>query len=795
MVCKRWKLSSPWEAVVPETSNRFVKTLNERRVPQTAGLYIAVAWGGTEILVFLVDALFGEAIAADARRYLAIFLIAGFPAAMYLAWVRDLGHQARRMFAAGVLAVAIVGVLLWFIGPEEPPLGPDSIAVLPFDVCEERSSDKILAVGLTAAVHGRLAERPNLSVVGRPTMKSVLDTAPTLTTVASVLGVRYLLSGVLCREGRDPILQTELLDDHGKVIWRGEFRETTNEYNQVSQQLAELVDNGVAARFGDRTAGLMHRAVDRDALRQLQIGYGFLEQRERDKAIEAFEKALDIEPDYPSALYALSLAVWSHGSDESRKAKLEETAGILRKALERAKADVKLNPRDFEANKIAGFIIHGLAEDENEIAYMDYKELGKSGVLAKRQKARDGFVEAQRYLDAALSIRPDDSEVRSWVAHNLAFQAPSHRKMAMDVLADGLEMDPFNVQLAAELAQRRVEFGDVGAAMDLLDSFAVLPQGKRDLWWQQLEILNNLGRIDEKLAYHIELLQEAPADDGDPVFGHLAWNASHFVFLGLRQEAAELHEILSRTPFGEGSWFRQYFLHDAYDMAIGHGDETVERRLEEVVGLTNEQILEKWFLFAKGYARAFWEAGDRDRAVELMEALALYPQQTRWKEREMNLSFELAYMYDAVGNLDGMKSVLSKVIAYLEEEVAAGVRHPATLGMLAEAHAGFGNKDEALVMLDLAIDYGSVDPFFCCMDYFSEAQKDAFFSAEDRERWWKDFEGDASFELAKTRMRSNLDAKRANIRALLAAHDIEQLLVPWVEYYEKQRAETAASAK
>jgi TolB-like protein len=746
-----------------------------------------VAWGGTEILVFLAESLLGESVAADVRRYLAILLIAGFPAAMYLAWARDLGYRARRIFGASVLAVVIVGGLLWMIEPPVPPLGESSIAILPFDVCDERISDKTLALGLTAAVHGRLAERQGLSVVGRPTMKTVLDTSPSLTTVARLLGVNYLLSGILCRDGRDPVLQAELLDGHGKVIWRQEFRETVNDFNQVGEQLAELVDNGVAARFGDRSAGISRPAVDREALRQLQLGYGFLEQENPEKAREAFEKALEIEPEYPSALYALSLTVAGHFIEGSRKASLEETAGILRKALERARADVKFNPRDFEANKIAGFITHGLAEDENEIAYMDYQKLGEAGVLEKRKKARDGFLEAQRYLDAALAIRPDDSEVRAWVAHNLAFQSPADRREAMEVLKAGVEMDPFNVQLASSLAVRLVEFGDVNGAMDLLDSFSVLPQGKRGLWVGQLEILNNLGRIDEKLAYHIEHLKGEPGVMPGAEFGHLAWNASHFAIFGLHEEAAELYEVLSRTPFEEGGWFRQYFLHDLYSLQTGGGGEYGERELDEVAGLSNAEILERSFLKAAGYASLFFGTGEMERGIELMEALVFYPHQTVWKEREMNLSLSLAHMYDAVGNMDGKKKVLERVVAYLDEEVVAGVRHPGTLSLLAGAYAGLGDRDAALAALDLAIDYGFADTVFCCRDFLSEAQKEAFFTDEDN-NWWEDFEGDPDFELAMIRMRSMLDARRANIRALLQQNDIGELLVPWVEFYERALA-------
>jgi hypothetical protein len=130
---------------------RILEELTRRRLVQTAALYVAVAWGGTEILVFLIDALLGTAAGESARRYLAILLIAGFPAAMYLAWTRDLGLKARRLLSAAVVVVVIVGVLVVTLpvpSPEKPVLmAEDSIAVLPFEVCEERQADRMLAGG------------------------------------------------------------------------------------------------------------------------------------------------------------------------------------------------------------------------------------------------------------------------------------------------------------------------------------------------------------------------------------------------------------------------------------------------------------------------------------------------------------------------------------------------------------------------------------------------------------------------------------------------------------------------
>ena len=56
----------------------ILEELKHRGVIQTAALYIAIAWGGTEILTFLIEALWGEDWASAANKYFAILFIAGF---------------------------------------------------------------------------------------------------------------------------------------------------------------------------------------------------------------------------------------------------------------------------------------------------------------------------------------------------------------------------------------------------------------------------------------------------------------------------------------------------------------------------------------------------------------------------------------------------------------------------------------------------------------------------------------------------------------------------------------------
>jgi tetratricopeptide (TPR) repeat protein len=774
----------------------LVAELKRRRVPQTAALYVAVAWGGTEILVFLIESLFGESQAKEARRYLAVFLIAGFPAAMYLAWVRDLGLKARRLFVAGTLAAGLVGFLLWYVEPPAPPLGLNSIAVLPFKVCEGRQSDSNFAQGLWATVNSKLAARREVfSTMGRQSVQTVMETSPTLAKAGEMLGVNYILTGIVCREGRDPTIEAELTDNRGKIVWRQEFRETTNDYNQVEEQLADLVDNRVAAQFGDRTAGVKGHVVDQDALTHLRIGQGYLEQKDLERAEEEIRKALEIDPDYPEALYNLQIVVSNNWAANKRGENVRETRAILELALDSARAQARRDPGDFYANKIAGFVIHNFAEDEKEIAYMEYEQLGPEGVLARQKQALAGFEEAQLYFDRALALRPDDAEVCAWTAHNLAFLGAKERKEAMAILEQCHRRDPLHAELAKWLAVKRAQFGDVRGAMELLDSFGQLPQGKdNSLFFWQLEILNNLGQVDEQLAYEVETFQDGlqMGKKLDLALTHLARANGWFAYLGLRDEAAALHDAISRLP-GEEDWRKEHtmwrlFREDFYLHSIGRGLEVSLRKLEEVAGQSNEEILENWWVKAGQYASAFREAGDFERAVGLYKALALFMQQESWSERAMDLRMALANLYYQLSRRDDMFPVVDFVVDYFEKEVAAGVRHPHVLAQLAYAYGLKGEDEAFLKTLDLAVDYGHWEMGICCQDYWSEEQSRAF--ARDIPDWLDAFEGNPDYEIIKTRMRSIVDAQRANIRALLAANDMEQLfassVLPYYAELEQQ---------
>ena len=73
--------------------------------------------------------------------------------------------------------------------PSGPPPTENSLAVLSFEVCEDRVGDRMLAGGLTGAVFARLAQRDRLKLVARRSVETVAASTSSLAAIADLLGV------------------------------------------------------------------------------------------------------------------------------------------------------------------------------------------------------------------------------------------------------------------------------------------------------------------------------------------------------------------------------------------------------------------------------------------------------------------------------------------------------------------------------------------------------------------------------------------------------------------------------
>lgn len=289
--------------------------LNRRGVVRAAAMYVAIAFGGTEILVFLIEALQGEQAAGPARRFLAILFIAGFPVAMYLSWTRDIGLQARRILAAGTLAVLLVGALLWLI-PEPPaatgesPLqriaaNPKSIAVLPFVNMSGDEDNTYFSHGISEELLNVLSRVPGLKVSSRTSSFYFAGRGVPLREIAARLAVRHILEGSVRKSGNNVRITAQLIDAETDAhLWSETYdREVLDTFAVQDDIATEIVDRlqlTLSGAIQTRRPTDSEQAYDK-FLRGLHILREGWSAEDFSAARDYFIEAVELDPDYALA--------------------------------------------------------------------------------------------------------------------------------------------------------------------------------------------------------------------------------------------------------------------------------------------------------------------------------------------------------------------------------------------------------------------------------------------------------------------------------------------------------------
>jgi TolB-like protein/tetratricopeptide (TPR) repeat protein len=306
----------------------IIKELNRRGVVRAAAMYVAIAWGGTEILVFLIDALQGEQASGPARKYLAILFIAGFPVAMYLAWTRDLGLRARRIVAAGSMAAVLVALMIWLIPTPpttlditESPLvdiNPKSIAVLPFINLSGDEDNIYFSHGLSEELLNVLARIQDLKVSSRTSSFHFAARNVPLREIAAKLGVRHILEGSVRRTGNDVRITAQLIDARTDThLWSETYDRVVLDSFAVQGEIAEQIVGQLQLNLVNPIRS-GRPTENEEAFDKYLRGWHFMRQGwGRDDFLAArkyFAEAVKLDPEFAQAHALLSLTETSLGN-------------------------------------------------------------------------------------------------------------------------------------------------------------------------------------------------------------------------------------------------------------------------------------------------------------------------------------------------------------------------------------------------------------------------------------------------------------------------------------------------
>ena len=527
----------------------ILEELTRRGVIRAAALYVAIAWGGTEILVFLIDALQGEQAAGPVRKYLAILFIAGFPVAMYLAWTRDLGMRARRVVAAGAMAAVLVALLIWVI-PNPPTtydtaalqlvdINPKSIAVLPFVNMSGDEDNTYFSHGMSEELLNVLARIPGLKVSSRTSSFHFAGRDVPLTEIAAKLAVRHILEGSVRRIGNKVRITAQLIDAQtDKHLWSETYdREVLDSFAVQGEIAAEIVNELQLSLVNPIRSA--RPTENEEAFDKYLRGWHFMRQGwGRDDFLSArkyFAEAVELDPEFAQAHALLSLTETSLGNFRHLAPK-----DVYPSAYASASAAVALDDDSPEAHAVLGWLALSYQFDWEKAAkefrraielapsnFIGYNGLSfalQAGgrldeALAASQRvfeldpmmvwSRNGQAEIyfkQHDYDAGLEqvlvmleMLPDDPLMLAWVgsfyaAKGMSAEALEYSRQAARVAAGDPNID---LMLAAQHAQ----LGNEAEARKLLEQAIAQRDSKFVSPGTVAIVYTHLGEYDEAIDW------------------------------------------------------------------------------------------------------------------------------------------------------------------------------------------------------------------------------------------------------------------------------------------------------
>ncbi len=408
------------------------------------------------------------------------------------------------VFLAFVLAASFFGWRQLRISETAPP-EIQSLAVLPLKNLSGDPAQDPFADGMTEALIGSLAESGTLRVISRTSVMRYKGTQKLIPEIAEELQVDALLEGSVQRSGGRVMIMLQLVhgptDDH---LWVGRYDRDEADVLDLQAELAGAVAEEIRVHLSSQTRdriGSVAR-VDPEAYEQYFIGrYHLWRYNEEDLklAIERFENALQLQPDYAAAYAGLAHAWWARSIWGS--VGFREAEGPARAAAAMA---LELDDRLAEAYVVRADLKRlydrdwtGAERDVRRALELNPNSVDAHHTYAMLLMALGRFSEAIAQIQSAEKLDPLAPAVQSNFGRIL-YRARRYEE-AIERLHRALELDPRHHGAWSRLGEAYTELGRYEDAMAAFEKAGEGLAGRRlqVLRSREAYTLARMGRIDE----------------------------------------------------------------------------------------------------------------------------------------------------------------------------------------------------------------------------------------------------------------------------------------------------------
>jgi TolB-like protein len=421
----------------------FFSELKRRNVLRAGALYIGAAWALSQGVAQLLPVFdFPNWVV----RWFVIAVIIGFPFAMLFSWfyewtaqgiqreseveqdesiTRQTGKKMDRWIIA-VMAVAIVLLLTDKFVLHKDATTSDvaavqasgkSIAVLPLANESGDKDQQYFSDGLSEDLITALSQFDGLKVISRNSSFQFRDTKDDAATIGKKLTVAHLLEGSVRRAGDEVRISAELVNvADGTTLW-------SQHYDRPYKDLFKLQDDITGAVAGELKTKLLPAAgavaqSDRppsgnlaawDAFQQGQFQFGRDTDTDYRKAIDSYQIAIKLDPNYALA-YAALAGAQTFLADSMSGMQAQQTFAMARDAANTAST---LNPNLAAAHAARALLL----------LFIDIDVVGTEAEFRR-----------------ALELKPNDPDLVASLAQTRA--ALGHPEAAIEPIRQAIAADP-----------------------------------------------------------------------------------------------------------------------------------------------------------------------------------------------------------------------------------------------------------------------------------------------------------------------------------------------------------------
>jgi TolB-like protein/thioredoxin-like negative regulator of GroEL len=377
------------------------------------------------------------------------------------------------------------------------------LVVLPLENLSGDPAQEFFAAGMTEELIGSLAQIRALRVVSRTSAMSLKGSSKPLPVIARELSVDAVLEGSVQRAGERVKIRLQLLhaptDTH---LWARDYERELTEVlrlqSEVARAVAEEIRIQITSEERARLASVaaVNPAAHEEYLLGRYLLWKFIED-DRMRAVDHFNRAIQIDPGYAAPYSGLAHAWWMRGilGPLSMKQVAPPTKAAARKALE---LDDRLSEAYAAQAYVQGMFDWEWVSAEATIGHaleIDPNSLDARYVYALLLMALGRLPEATTQIQHAALLDPLSAQVHSTFGRIL-YRARRFDE-AVQRLNRAIELEPRNAVAYARLGDVYEQMGKYDEALAVYEKGRALGNPSRSDSGDIARVYAHMGRVNE----------------------------------------------------------------------------------------------------------------------------------------------------------------------------------------------------------------------------------------------------------------------------------------------------------